>query len=64
MGRVRALFIKRVARNIISQYPDKFTTDFSHNKKVLDELISHVSKTMRNKIAGYITTLLKQNRGD
>lgn len=64
MGRVRALFIKRAARNLLSQYPDRFTTDFSHNKKVLDELLSHVSKSVRNRIAGYITAISKKESGE
>ena len=40
-------------------YPDAFTEDFEHNKKVVSEYISVDSKRVRNQIAGYITHLIK-----
>jgi small subunit ribosomal protein S17e len=62
MGGVRPMFIKRAAREFIEKYPDKFTTDFKHNSKALDELMKMDSKRIRNRVAGYITTLLKQKK--
>jgi len=60
MGRIRQTYIKRAARRLLERYPDKFSADYEQNRRTLDELASIESKPLRNKIAGYITTLLKQ----
>ena len=60
MGRIRQTYIKRAARRLLERYPDKFSVDYEQNRRTLDELASIESKPLRNKIAGYITTLLKQ----
>ncbi|MGQ9788497.1 MAG: 30S ribosomal protein S17e [Candidatus Hadarchaeaceae archaeon] len=60
MGSVRSLDIKRAAREMLNKYPNKFTKDFSENVKILDELIKTDSKTTRNRVAGYITRILKR----
>lgn len=62
MGSVRPLYLKRAAREFIQAYPDKFTTDFNENSSIIDEMLKDQSKTIRNRIAGYITTLMKQNK--
>ena len=59
MGKVRTALVKRTARRLLAMYPDKFTLDFEHNKRVVSELINVSSKKLRNQIAGYITHLLK-----
>jgi len=59
MGSVRSKYIKRGAREFIERYPGKFTHDFDENKKALNEIMKMDSKTTRNRVAGYITTLLK-----
>jgi small subunit ribosomal protein S17e len=58
MGSVRSKYIKRAAHEFISKYPGRFTTDFTENTKVLNEIIKMESKTTRNRVAGYITTIL------
>jgi len=60
MGRVRPTYIKRAARELIKRYPNKFSTDFKQNCLALDELANIKSKSLRNRIAGYISNLLKQ----
>jgi len=60
MGRIRQKYIKRSARLLLERYPDKFSTDYRQNRSALEGLASIESKPLRNKIAGYITTLLKQ----
>ncbi|MBA7502567.1 hypothetical protein ES706_01157 [subsurface metagenome] len=62
MGRVRSTYIKRAARELIKRYPDKFSTDFKQNCLALDELAILKSKFLRNRIAGYLSTLLKQKK--
>ncbi len=59
MGKVRPRYIKNLARKLLELYPDRFTTDFEHNKKVVMELADIPSKKVRNKVAGYITHLIK-----
>ena len=60
MGKVRPAYIKRTARRLLELYPDKFTTDFEHNKKMVQELTNITSKRVRNRIAGYLVRLVKQ----
>ena len=60
MGRIRQKYIKRSARALLERYPDKFSTDYGQNRQVLEGLASIESKPLKNKIAGYIATLLKQ----
>ncbi|MBA7594691.1 hypothetical protein ES703_01638 [subsurface metagenome] len=62
MGRVRPTYIKRAARKLLERYPDKFSTDFKKNCLVLNELVNLKSKSLRNRIAGYLITLLKQKK--
>ncbi|MCS7104433.1 MAG: 30S ribosomal protein S17e [Thermofilaceae archaeon] len=59
MGKIRPLYIKNVGRSLLQKYPDKFTNDFEHNKQSVNELIK-VSKRVRNRIAGYITRMVKR----
>ena len=37
----------------------KFGIDFNENKNILDSLSTITSKSLRNRVAGYITRLLK-----
>ena len=60
MGKVRPRMIKRIARELVEKYHDRFTTDFETNKKLVAELTNVESKTLRNKIAGYVTRLMKR----
>ena len=60
MGNIRPTYIKRVAIELVERFPDKFTGDFDHNKKAVDELAEVQGKAMRNRIAGYVTTYRKQ----
>lgn len=54
MGRIRTVFIKSLSNRLIERYPDKCTTDFENNKKVVGELTNIESKHIRNRVAGYI----------
>jgi small subunit ribosomal protein S17e len=59
MGNIRPTYIKRVALELVRLYPEQFTEDFEHNKRVVAELTDVSSSTMRNRIAGYVTRLQK-----
>ncbi|MCK4614398.1 MAG: 30S ribosomal protein S17e, partial [Thermoplasmata archaeon] len=46
---------------LVKEYPQAFTGDFQHNKDMVDQLSSVDSKTMRNRIAGYVTRYRKNH---
>jgi small subunit ribosomal protein S17e len=52
---VRTEQIKRIARELIRRFPDKFSDNFDNNKRVVDTLIQGATTKVRNQIAGYIT---------
>lgn len=58
MGKVRTKLVKRVARELLEKYPNLFTRDFEHNKRIISKLATIPSKKLRNQIAGYITHLI------
>jgi small subunit ribosomal protein S17e len=57
LGKVRTEIVKRTARDMLQRYPDKFTTDFEVNKKVMSEVFELDQKRLRNRVAGYTTRL-------
>ncbi len=59
MGRIKQTYIKRIAEKLVEDYGKEFGTDFDKNKKQVDELCDVRSKPIRNKIAGYITRVMK-----
>jgi len=59
MGRIRTQLIKRMSRKFLELHPDEFTPNFEENKKKMDELADIPSKKMRNRVAGYVTKLVK-----
>eukprot|EP01121_Diplochlamys_sp_Union-15-3_P013936 TRINITY_DN43_c0_g1_i2.p1 TRINITY_DN43_c0_g1~~TRINITY_DN43_c0_g1_i2.p1 ORF type:complete len:140 (+),score=25.91 TRINITY_DN43_c0_g1_i2:106-525(+) len=60
MGRVRTKTVKKAARIVVEKYYPKLTLDFQTNKQIVDEVIIVQSKKMRNKIAGWVTHLMKR----
>ena len=61
-GKVRTELVKKIARELVERFPDKFTTDFENNKKLVDTFTNISSKKLRNRVAGYITHLQKQKK--
>jgi len=55
---VRTENVKRIARELVERFPDKFTTDFENNKKLVKALTNIPSTKMRNRVAGYTTRLM------
>ncbi|ABR55344.1 30S ribosomal protein S17E [Methanococcus vannielii SB] len=60
MGRIRQTFIKRTGEELIEKFAGKFTSDFEANKKAVEEVARISTKTLRNRIAGYITAKVKK----
>ncbi len=59
MGSIRPSNIKRIARELVDEYNDKFSGDFDHNKKVVSTLTDVQTKRLRNMLAGYVTRYWK-----
>jgi small subunit ribosomal protein S17e len=53
--------VKRLSLELIEKYPKSFNTEFDQNKKFLTELNVGVSKKMKNKVAGYVTRVVKSD---
>jgi small subunit ribosomal protein S17e len=58
LGKVRTEQVKRIARQLLDRYPNKFTADFENNKKLVDALTNISSTKLRNRIAGYTARLV------
>lgn len=59
MGKVRTEMVKRISLELMDRYYRSFTTEFEQNKQFLNEIGLDVSKKMRNRIAGYVTRLMR-----
>ena len=59
MGRIKTTQIKRSSERLVQSYRDEFDSDFNKNKLILGKFTSIPSKKLRNKIAGYVTRLVK-----
>ena len=55
MGKVKTEQIKRVGKELLERFPDKFTSNFDENKKLVSSLTEGTTTRVRNQIAGYIT---------
>ena len=55
MGNVRTEQIKRIAKELIRRFPDRFSNNFEENKHAVGTLIRGTTTRVRNQIAGYIT---------
>ena len=51
--------IKRLSMTVLGDHKDKFGASFDDNKKILNDISIIRSKSLKNKIAGYITKLIK-----
>jgi small subunit ribosomal protein S17e len=57
MGNIRPLYIKNIARELVAQRGYAFGIDFESNKAQVTKHTDITSKTIRNRVAGYITRL-------
>ncbi|MDH5199710.1 MAG: 30S ribosomal protein S17e [Candidatus Bathyarchaeota archaeon] len=59
MGKVRTEMVKRISLELLNRYEKSLSTEFEQNKQFLNEIELDVSKKLRNRIAGYMTRLVK-----
>jgi small subunit ribosomal protein S17e len=55
LGKVKTEQIKRIAKELIARFPDKFSSNFEDNKRMVNALTQGATTKIRNQIAGYIT---------
>ena len=60
MGRIKQTYLKRIADGLMKEYGGEFSVDFNNNKEKVQEFSDVKSNVIRNKIAGYITRVMKQ----
>ncbi|MEN2975025.1 MAG: 30S ribosomal protein S17e [Candidatus Caldarchaeales archaeon] len=61
MGKIRIRKVKVLAREVLEALGEKTATDFESNKLLVGQVLrGRISKKMRNKIAGYLTSLAKK----
>merc|ERR1711955_169604 len=53
-------YTKKAAKLIIEKYYTRLTLDFHVNKRICEEIAIIPSKPLRNKIAGFVTHLMKR----
>lgn len=58
LGKIRPSHIKSIAKDILEKYSDLIADDFEKNKELLDQILDVKSKRLRNRIAGYLTSLI------
>ena len=63
LGKVKTEQIKRVAKELMTRFPDKFSSDFDENKRSVNELTKGATTKIRNQIAGYISSTCSQAEG-
>lgn len=64
MGKVKTEHIKRLAKELLSRFPDKFSSNFDDNKHAVDALTEGATTKVRNQVAGYITRTIALNHAD
>jgi small subunit ribosomal protein S17e len=60
MGNIKTRMIKRTALQLVDSYPELFSKDFAANKKIVSQLIQADSDKTLNKVAGYVTRLVRR----
>ncbi len=59
MGKIRPSHIKNISKKILETHGHLIAEDFEKNKELLDQILNLQSKKLRNRIAGYLTSLVR-----
>lgn len=60
MGRIKTIYIKNLAIDIMEKLKDNLNNNFEKNKDIIEKYYTFSSKRMRNMIVGYITREIKR----
>ena len=58
---IKPSYIKRLGNELLAKHGNKFSNNFDENKLIVDQVAIIGSKSVRNRVAGYISR--KVNRG-
>jgi len=64
LGKVKTEQIKRIGKELIARFPDKFSNNFDDNKRMVGALTKGTTTKIRNQIAGYITRVFSLARAE
>jgi len=64
LGKVKTEHIKRLAKELMERFPDKFSSNFDDNKHAVDDLTEGATTKVRNQVAGYITHTISLTQTD
>jgi small subunit ribosomal protein S17e len=56
LGKVKTEQVKKVAKELIERFPERFSNNFDENKRAVSALTQGSTTRIRNQIAGYITS--------
>ncbi len=56
---IKPKYVKQTGKRLLERYPQAFTDDFEHNKEAVTRLTNVQSKSVRNRIAGFVTRQLE-----
>ena len=56
LGKVKTEQVKRVGKELIARFPERFSNNFDENKLAVSALTKGATTRIRNQIAGYITS--------
>lgn len=60
MGRIKTLLVKRIAKKLIKEHAQEFSSEFDKNKELVEKYTNVTSPKIRNIIAGYTARLIRQ----
>jgi small subunit ribosomal protein S17e len=64
MGKVKTEHIKRLGQELMTRFPDRFSSNFDDNKHAVDTLTEGATTKVRNQVAGYITHTISLTQTD
>ncbi len=64
MGKVKTEHIKRLGKELLERFPEKFSSNFDDNKHTVDALTEGATTKVRNQVAGYITHTISLTHPD
>ena len=59
LGKIRPSYIKRIAKALTEKFPNVFSANFDEDKKLVSKYTNVESKKVRNRIAGYVASIVK-----